>query len=192
MAEERRIDTTLIDKAIAFATEAHAGVPRKGKDIPYILHPMETAAIVASMTTESTVIAAAILHDTVEDNPDITLAVIEREFGSQVSKYVAAESEQKETDAKGSWKKRKSRTIAYLLQEDDENIKIIALGDKLSNIRTMHRDYVEVGDRLWARFNQSDKQEHGWYYKSLMEALSSLSQYPAYREYCALVHKVFD
>ena len=72
---------TLFDKAIMFATEAHAGQKRKGKDKPYILHPLEAAAIVgrcldglrkeeaaAGLLEEKDVIlAAAVLHDVVED-----------------------------------------------------------------------------------------------------------------------------
>ena len=56
-----------IEKAIIFATRAHAGTCRKGKDKPYILHPISAMAIVKQFTTDEDVLAAAVLHDTVED-----------------------------------------------------------------------------------------------------------------------------
>ena len=57
----------VIEKAIGFAVKAHAGALRKGTNLPYILHPMEAAAIAAQMTDDQDVIAAAVLHDAIED-----------------------------------------------------------------------------------------------------------------------------
>ena len=57
----------IFDKAIVFATEAHSGSFRKGTKAPYIAHPMEAAAIVATMTNNKNVLTAAVLHDVVED-----------------------------------------------------------------------------------------------------------------------------
>ena len=57
----------LINQAIVFATNAHDGQYRKFSAIPYIMHPMEVAAIIASMTPDEHIIAAGLLHDVVED-----------------------------------------------------------------------------------------------------------------------------
>ena len=58
---------TLLTEAIAFAAGAHDGVTRKGSRVPYIVHPMETVAIAASITDDEEVLAAAALHDVIED-----------------------------------------------------------------------------------------------------------------------------
>ncbi len=55
----------MIENAIQFAITAHAGTKRKGKERPYILHPIEAMTIVASLTEDPEVIAAAVLHDVV-------------------------------------------------------------------------------------------------------------------------------
>lgn len=191
MSDIRKINTEILDKAIKFATEAHKDVPRKGAVIPYILHPLEAAAIVATMTTDIEVIAAAVLHDTVEDNKNISLGDIEEKFGTRIRNLVAAESEEKEEDEVGSWERRKQATIDYLRDKATEDEKIIALGDKLSNIRAIYKDYTTIGDEVWERFNQKDKIKHGWYYKSIKDELKSLSKYPAYEEYCEVINKVF-
>ncbi len=85
---------TLFNRAIQYAVDAHANQLRKGTNIPYIVHPMEAAAIVASMTQDEEILAAAVLHDVIEDT-NRTRQDIEKEFGKTVAAYVASESENK-------------------------------------------------------------------------------------------------
>lgn len=182
----------LLDRAVVFATKAHAGQLRKGTQIPYILHPLEAAAIVGSMTTDEEVIAAAALHDVVEDT-DITVGEVVRLFGVRVGDFVAQESENKREDlpAEATWKIRKQETLEQLKAAPME-VKMIALGDKLSNLRAIYRDYQIIGDALWERFNQKDKAEHYWYYSGIAECICQLWDYPVYKEYCELIYKVFQ
>lgn len=182
---------SVIEKAILYATKAHSGMRRKGADIPFILHPLEAAAIVATITDKEDIIAAAILHDVLEDT-DSTFEELEREFGD-IALLVAAESENKrrELPAEETWKVRKQETIDYLKNHADRNEKIITLGDKLSNIRSIQKDYKLLGEELWLRFNQKKKEEHGWYYREIGKALKELQEYHAYQEYLDLVRKVF-
>lgn len=181
----------LFDKAICFAVKMHSGAVRKGTETPYIVHPMEAAAIVATMTNDPEVLAAAVLHDTVEDT-EASITDIRREFGEGVARLVAAESENKREDvaAEDTWKVRKQETLDHLAHASREE-KMITLGDKLSNIRAMYRDYLAIGDQLWERFNQKDKREHAWYYRTIGELLAELRGEPAYEEYMRLVGEVF-
>ena len=66
----------LVSEAIEFAVKVHDGMRRKESSIPYILHPLEAAVIVSTMTDDQQVIASAVLHDVVEDT-DITIDEIE-------------------------------------------------------------------------------------------------------------------
>ena len=181
----------LLDKAIMFATEVHGGQLRKGTKIPYILHPLEAAAIVGTMTTDDEIIAGAVLHDVVEDT-DTTVEKIRELFGGRVAELVASESEDKREhlSAQSTWKIRKQETLDHLKTAPVE-VKMIALGDKLSNIRAINRDYNSIGDELWQRFNQKDKNEHYWYYQSIADCLIELKDYHVYKEYCELVQKTF-
>ena len=183
----------LLDDAINFATKAHAGVSRKGKTRPYILHPLEAMNIASTLTEDEEVLAAAVLHDTVEDT-DVTKADIRAAFGSRVADLVAAESEDKREDlpAESTWETRKQETIEAL-KTASRDIKTICLGDKLSNFRELSRDYADLGDALWERFNQKDKAMHCWYYSSLYEILKDeFGDVPAIQEYGNLLEKVFD
>lgn len=176
----------MINKAIAFANIVHEKGKRKGTNIPYILHPMEVAITVSSMKYNEDLICAAILHDTIED-VYVSYETIKDMFNERVADIVKAESE----DKSKSWKERKKHTIDYLREEKDEDIKIVALADKLSNIKSMYRDEKVLGDKLWERFNEKDKSEQGWYYKGMVDSLSSLEKYDEYKEFKQLVYKVF-
>jgi myo-inositol-1(or 4)-monophosphatase len=186
------LDHPLLDRAIHFAVDAHSGMFRKGTRIPYILHPLESAAIVGSMTDDVEVLAAAVLHDVLEDT-DATPERLRAEFGDRVADLVCAESEdkRKERSAADTWKERKQQTVDELQQETRIAVKMIALGDKLSNIRAIHRDFQALGDLLWERFNQKDPSQHGWYYRSVADATRELSAHPAWQEYDELVRKTF-
>lgn len=177
----------MIQKAIAFATEAHKGQFRKGSTRPFIVHPLEVGKIVSTMTEDEEVISAAILHDTIEDCEGITQEDICREFTERVANLVAQESE----DKSKTWMERKSATIAQLKVAPRE-IKMICLADKLSNMRDIDRDYPECGEELWNRFRMKDKNTIGWYYKSILESLQeTMTGTPTYEEYCELVKKHF-
>ena len=179
-------------QAVWFAAEAHCNSARKGTDTPYIIHPMEAAVISATMTSDPYVLAAAILHDVVEDTMAET-EDIERAFGPRVAKIVSALSENKrpEQPPQETWLQRKREFVAYLENDSALEEKIVALGDKLSNMRSIEREYRKLGDGLWERFNQKDKSQHGWYYTSVCRALSELENTDAWKELSSLVDTVF-
>lgn len=175
----------MIREAAEFAAKAHEGVCRKGTAIPYITHPLETAVIVARMTDDEEVIAAALLHDVIED-AGVCAKELEELFGRRVADLVAEESQ----DKSKTWYERKSATIQRLSTAREES-KILALGDKLSNMRSTARDYLLLGDEVWNRFREKDKALHAWYYAGVGKALKSLETSACYQEYCELYQQVF-
>ena len=188
--KKRHIDTDLLDRAIIFAVQAHKGVERKGKGFPYVVHPMEAVEIVATMTNDQHMLAAAALHDVIEDT-DTTADDLRREFGERVALLVEAESDiQIEGDRSESWHARKQAAIERLASASLDS-KIVAMGDKLSNMRAIARDYAIQGDQLWNLFNVKDRQEHEWHYRGLADALSELRDTFAYKEFEDLVNQVF-
>ena len=185
------LDTTLFDSATRFAVEAHAGTERRGKGFPYIIHPMEAAAIVATITPDPEILAAAILHDVVEDT-DCTVDELRREFGDRIAELVASESEDPMADLseEASWHARKQAAIDRLAQAPHD-AKIVAMGDKLSNMRAIARDHEQIGDEIWNLFHTKEKSEHEWHYRGLAASLSDLAGTAAYREFVALIDEVF-
>ncbi len=187
----RPLDTTLLDRAIVFAVRAHAGTERRGKGFPYIVHPMEAVEIVATMTSDQELLAAAALHDTVEDT-DVTVEQIRTEFGDYIASLVASESDivLDGLSDEDSWHIRKQTAIDHLARASHD-VKTVALGDKLSNMRAIARDYALQGDALWSLFHVKDRKEHEWHYRGLAASLSELSDTFAYQEFLRLINQVF-
>ena len=191
------IDSELLDRAIVFAVQAHHNTERRGKGFPYIVHPMEAVEIVATMTTDQELLAAAALHDTVEDT-DVTVEQLREAFGERVAELVHAESDQLDgqvftgaANEAETWHQRKQAAIDRLAAASHD-AKIVAMGDKLSNMRAIWRDYQMKGDELWQIFHVKDKASHEWHYRGLAKSLSDLSDTFAYREFVRLVDEVFN
>lgn len=188
-----QINIDLLEKAINFATKAHSGTFRKGTEKPFIVHPLEALSIASTMTNNENILCASVLHDTVEDTAT-TIEDIQMNFGEEVAKLVAFESENKRENLpqQDTWKIRKQETIDMLEKASNEE-RILVLSDKLSNMRAVYRDYMSLGDNLWERFNQKDKNEQAWYYRSIAEKLLPYQyNFPyAFEEYLALLEKVF-
>ena len=182
----------LVSEAIIFATKAHNGMRRKKSEAPYILHPMEAAVIVGTMTDDQNLIAAAALHDVVED-AGVSIEEIEEKFGRRVRELVGAETEDKRAELPPSetWRIRKEETLAALRNTDDIAVLMVWIGDKLANMRAIYRDWKVEGDAMWHRFNQKDPNEQAWYYRSIAELTSRLSDTSAWLEYKTLTELVF-
>ena len=185
------LDTELLDRAIVFAVRAHAGTERRGKGFPYIVHLLEAVEIVATMTPDQELLAAAALHDTVEDT-HVTVEEIRAEFGDRIASLVATESDTFEQgiSKEDSWHARKQDAIDRLARAS-RDAKIVALGDKLSNMRAIARDYAMQGDALWNLFHAKDPKDHEWHYRELAEAFRELQDTFAYKEFEQLIKQVF-
>lgn len=184
----------LLDRAIAFAVMKHSGQRRKGADLPYITHVVEAMEIVSRMTDDEELRAAAVLHDTLEDTGTTKEELVQC-FGSRVADLVAAESENKRADqrAEDTWMTRKQEMISHLAEGTTE-ARMLALGDKLSNIRAMYRDYQVIGEELWQRFNQKNPVCQGMYYGLLANVFAAddqLRETQAFREYMELCSGLF-
>ncbi len=176
-----------IEQAIEYALKAHEGAKRKGSGLPYILHPLETAAIAAFFTTDEDVIAAAALHDVVEDAAR-TAEELRARFGGRVAALVMADSEDKRRDrpAGETWEIRKQETLDFLKTASRDE-KIVTFADKLANLRSTLNDYAALGDALWDRFQQKDPERHVWYYAGVYEACAELRGCLLYGEYGGLL-----
>ena len=133
------IDTELLDRAIIFAVKAHHNTERRGKGFPYIVHPMEAVEIVSTITPDQELLAAAALHDTIEDT-GITYDELREAFGKRVAKLVHEESDQLNGEVftgganeSETWHARKQAAINRRAAASHD-AKIVAMGDKLSNM----------------------------------------------------------
>ncbi|MEK5440572.1 MULTISPECIES: HD domain-containing protein [unclassified Fredinandcohnia] len=166
----------MIEKAIIVASKAHDGQYRKLTNIPYITHPLGVGLILMKINARTELVAAGILHDTVEDT-ELTLSDIRDGFGDEVAELVDGCSE---PDKSLPWEARKEHTISFLRAASEDN-RTVVCADKLHNIRSIIRDYEEQGDQVWRRFSRGkDKQE--WYYRNVAESLGHASTFPLLEE----------
>ena len=182
----------LVSEAIVFSTKAHDGMRRRKSEVPYIVHPMEVGAIISTMSDNQEVIAAGLLHDVVED-AGVTIEEIGEKFGERVMELVASETENKreELPPEETWLIRKEESLEKLRTTDDIEILMLWVGDKLSNVRAIYRDFLVEGNDIWNKFHQPDINVQAWYYRSIVKYTERLSHTLAWIEYKTLVEKVF-
>ena len=162
-------------EAWELAVEAHQGDLRKGTTIPYVSHLWSVAALVLEHGGDDAQVAAALLHDAVEDAGG--RAMLERIEGlsAEVAFLVEHLSDSvvdtTRDEQKADWRTRK---VGYLrsLQDADERVLLVSACDKLHNARCILADHRAVGAELWKRFNQGDPARHAWYYDSLVRAFA--------------------
>ncbi len=174
----------ILEESIIYATIMHQGKRRKFKGNPFILHPLEVAQILSTMTDDQEVIAAGILHDIVEDT-DGTLEEIEKRFGKRVAYLVSSESEEEYPgeSPNSSWQRRKEGALRVLKNSEDIGVRMLWLADKLANIRSIAGMYSEYGEAVWEKLHQSDPAMQCWYYRTVAETLElSLNKTGAFKE----------
>ena len=161
---------------------------RKGTDIPYIVHPLETMQILLEMGADLHLMIAGVLHDVLEDT-DAKAEDIARMFGPDVIQLVQMHSE----DKRLSWEARKQHTIDSL-KSGPMRYRMLVMADKVSNLRAIARDYAALGDDVWLRFNQG-REMQSWYYSGVQDALYDMQfdsrTAPAYWEMVALYKDIF-
>ena len=162
------------------ACEWHEGQVRKGSDVPYIAHLLAVAALVLEAGGEEELAIAAMLHDAVEDQPDLASAdTIREEFGKRVAAIVV-ECSDREHGVEGTAENWHDRKENYLrsLRTAPRDVLLVSCADKLHNARSLLRDLTEEGESVWDRFNEPDPAQQLWYYRALAEVFGERLERP--------------
>lgn len=130
-------DEAMLNKAYVYAMKAHGHQLRASGD-PYFTHPLEVAAILTDMKLDDATIAAALLHDVVEDT-EATLTEIEQLFGGEISELVEGLTKIKRLDliSKEAAQAENLRKL-LLAMSRDARVLLVKLADRLHNMRTLH------------------------------------------------------
>ena len=137
----------LVAEAYRLAADAHEGQLRKGDGSPYITHPVAVAELLHEAGFDDEVIAAALLHDVVEDTEMGPDEIAER-FGERVAELVEALSEDEGIEEYAERKREHREQV----EESGRDAIAIYIADKLSNLRDMRRIYAEDGEAIAPRF----------------------------------------
>lgn len=143
-----------LTRAYAFATRCHQGQTRKGKDLPYIVHPLSVAKKLEGFGYPESVIAAGLLHDVLEDT-GCEIEDVEKIAGKKAAKIV---SEVTDRDKTASWKKRKSNYLARLGKASKDAL-AVAAADKIDNIESILENYKASGKDFMKLFSSGLKEK---------------------------------
>lgn len=164
--------TERFDRALVLAHELHRKQLRKGTRIPYVVHLMSVAALVAENGGTETQVVAALLHDAVEDQGgEPTAQRIKREFGPNVYRIVmgCTDSVTQNPAEKLPWEERKKAYLAHLESAPPE-MRLVSAADKVHNARSINADLRAHGQDVWDKF-KGGREGTLWYYKSLVKTL---------------------
>jgi GTP pyrophosphokinase len=126
----------LLNRAFVYAMKAHGTQTRASGD-PYFSHPLEVAAILTDLKLDDATIAAALLHDTIEDTK-ATRAQIEKQFGKDISVLVEGLTKLKKLDLVSQRAEQAENLRKLLLAiADDVRVLLVKLADRLHNMRTL-------------------------------------------------------
>lgn len=180
-----------LEKAYRYASEAHKGQYRKGTTIPYFTHIITTVNYCMELTDDIEILQAAILHDTVEDT-SVTLEDLRRDFGERVARIVEADTEDKLRDrpADETWEIRKQTTILYL-KDRPSDAKMVILADKTANAESLFKEWQQLGDVVWHKFNMKDKKKQEWYFRAIADCLTEFSDTSVMKKYIEYIDRLF-
>lgn len=130
---------------------------RKGKDVPYVTHPLTVGLILSQAGASEDVVIAGILHDTIEDcEPygSVTQELLSQKFGERVAKLVSSVTEK---DKSLSWHERKEKALVEIAAFSQDSL-LVKSGDVISNNTELIRDFDTDGDATFERFNASKEE----------------------------------
>ena len=166
-------DQERLTEACRFAIEHHAAQVRKGTEIPYVSHLLQVSGLVLEHGGDIDQAAAALLHDTLEDCPEVTVSELERRFGPAVARMVVdcSDTIASEVDAssgtKSRWQERKDAYLAHLATADAASV-LVAFCDKVHNLGTINDDLLEHGPESLDRFTAGPERQ-SWYFGRVLE-----------------------
>ena len=182
-----------LEEAIIYATVMHQGKVRVYTGKTFILHPMEVAQILSTMTDDDDIVTAGILHDIVEDT-DGTLTEIENRFGKRVAYLVDANSDHTApaTEMDADWKQRKEETLQVMQDSEDIGVKMLFLAETLANMRAFAQKYSEQGEDCWQKFPNLDPATLCWYCSRVLELTElTLNRTGAFKELIRHVNSIW-
>jgi guanosine-3',5'-bis(diphosphate) 3'-pyrophosphohydrolase len=174
---------TIVEKADQLAERAHEGQTRKESGAPYITHPRAVAQMLKMHGFCDETVAAALVHDVVEDTP-LTLEDVRRELGEKVAQLVEAVT----YDDTLSWEDKRSKYIEAVRQASPD-AKAISVADKIHNAQSFIAGYKAQGKDMWKNFNKG-RDKKLWFEEEMLAMLRESWQHPLVEEYAALVEEM--
>ena len=168
--------TPLLYKAIHEAARLHEGQRRKIVDVPFVVHPFAVGMLLARYTDDEEVIAAGLLHDTLEDVEGYEYAELKDSFGERVADIVLGVTE----EAHGSWREVRRLYIAALRSGGEEAV-MVAAADKVHNLLSTIEGVERFGEGVWEKFH-GEPADYEWFYGEVLAVAKERLDSPIVQE----------
>ncbi len=172
-----------IEHAAQIAIEAHKTQKRKHDGSPYIVHPFMVALKVRQHGFDDTVVAAALVHDVLEDS-DVSEKELRDALGDGVVDIVKAVTYPENLD----WKEKRLTYIQNVSKGSD-GVKVVSVADKIHNLENLLEMYEKEGPLLWKKFNRG-REDKLWSEEALLKSLKNVWKHPLLGEYESLVRRM--
>ncbi len=173
----------LLAKAHRLMLKAHGKQVRKTDGSPYVVHPMMVAKKLARLGFSDEVIAAAFVHDVLEDT-DYSEKQLRQELGDKVVDIILPLTEDKSLE----WEKRKEKYINDVKNANSET-KAVSIADKIHNLESIIETHKTMGANIWTKFNRG-KEQKMWFEHEMLKALQESWDHPLIAEYEQLLKQV--
>lgn len=175
----------LIERATSFAADKHKSQYRKEGGLLYISHLVVVALILKKYDFSDKVIAAGLLHDTLEDTETTEKEIIEN-FGQEILDIILQVSNDDTLD----WKSKKMKYIDTVRLANSD-CKAIALADKIHNMQSLlfNLQETEAKENFWNKFN-SPKEDKLWFEQTCLKMFKETFEHPMVLEYENLVKEL--
>jgi len=173
-----------LERALQMVIAAQSGQIQWGTGRPSVLLALEAMQVLQSMRSDIPLLIAGLMY-----SGDIGTEEIEEHFGEEILHLVAPYSLDDEADHMKAWEQAHKA-----IRESTHRHKLIVLADLVAALRALWRDFEELGESVWERF-QYPMEDLAWYYSGLMDALLDMEQdemaRPVYWEASALFKDIF-
>ncbi len=173
----------LVEKALRIMLVAHGQQKRKTDGSLYVIHPMMVAAKLAKLEFPDEVVAAAMIHDVLEDT-DYPEQKLRQELGDKVVDIILPLSEDKSLE----WEDRKQKYIEAVKNASPET-KAVSIADKIHNLENIIVTHQTMGADIWTKFNRG-KDKKMWFEQEMLKAFKSSWHHPMIAEYEKLIEQV--
>lgn len=190
----RMIYTPLLHRAIQFAIKTHdvyQKQKRKGKDVAYITHPLTVGVILAHAGASEEVIAAGILHDTIEDSlpsKKVTASMLQERFGSKVAQLVLSVTE---PDKNVPWDVRKQEALHHIEHFSHDEL-LLKSADVISNVAEILDDHARYGDSIFEYFSVPKQKLLQHCSHVIQKILTRWNKNPLYHDLQWFLHQILS
>ncbi len=163
--------SNLIKEALYFSGQSHDGQYRKGGHVPYLVHPVLVAALASEYTKDEEIIAAALLHDVMEDC-SVKENTLKEKFGDGVAALVREVSylEEDKINNEVSWRERKGSYLKKIETISEKALFIVA-ADKMTNMKA-YFEALKVNPEKVNTLFKASAEDYRWYYVEIEKLLN--------------------